>query len=95
MIATLKPLSGIDRVEPGVIFGLGGDRQGPHTREAAGTHRIRKQAAQPKLDIRRHSFSQRVVTCWNSLPDSLKGSQSVLAFKIGYDDWVGGGRLGA
>ena len=28
------------------------------------------------------------------LPDSLKGVWTVLAFKIGYDEWVSGGRLG-
>ena len=95
MIATYKILSGKDKVEPGVIFGLGGDGPGPRTRQAAGTHHIQKQAAQPKLDIRRNSFSQRVVSTWNSLPDSLKGAQTVLAFKIGYDEWVRGGRLGA
>ena len=95
MIATYKILSGKDKVEPGVIFGLGGDGPGPRTRQAAGTHHIQKQAVQPKLDIRRNSFSQRVVSTWNSLPDSLKGVQTVLAFKIGYDEWVRGGRLGA
>ena len=95
MIATYKILSGKDKVEPGMIFGLGGDGPGPRTRQAAGTHHIQKQAAQPKLDIRRNSFSQRVVSTWNSLPDSLKGVQTVLAFKIGYDEWVRGGRLGA
>ena len=47
------------------------------------------------MDIRRYSFSQRVVNTWNSLPDSLKGVKTVLGFKIGYDEWVRGGRLGA
>ena len=55
----------------------------------------RAQAVRPKLDIRRFSFSQRVISTWNQLPDSLKGVGTVLAFKIGYDEWVSGGRLGA
>ena len=46
-------------------------------------------------DIRRHSFSQRVITAWKLLPDSVKGVRTVLGFKIGYDEWVSGGRLGA
>ena len=95
MISAFKILSGLDKVEPGLIFGLDGEGPGPRTRQAAGTHRIKKQRTQPKSDIRRHSFSQRVVTSWNTLPDSLKEVQTVLAFKIGYDDWVRGGRLGA
>ena len=95
MIAAFKILSGIDKVEPGVTYGLGGGGLGPHTRQAAGTHQIKKQATQPKSDIRRRTISQRVFTSWNSLPDSLRGVQTVLAFKIGNDEWVRGGRLGA
>ena len=71
------------------------DGPGPRTRQTAGVYPIRAQAVKPKLDIRRHSFSQRVVITWNSLPDSLKGVETVLGFKMGYDEWVGGGRVGA
>ena len=48
-----------------------------------------------KLGIRRYSFSQRVANRWNSLPDNLKRAKTVLEFKIGYDEMVEGGRLGA
>ena len=34
---------------------------------------------------------QRVVRTWNPLPDSLKRVGTVEGFKIGYDEWVGGG----
>ena len=34
-----------------------------------------------RLDIRRNSFSQRVVNTWNSLLDRLNRVESVLAFK--------------
>ena len=87
--------SGKDKVEPGVLFGLPGDGPGPRTRQTAGVHPIRAQAVKPKLNIIRHSFSQRVVTTWNSLLDSLKGVETVLGFKVGYDEWVGVGRVGA
>ena len=93
MIATYKIMTGKDKVEPGVFFGLAGD--GPGTRQAAGAHHIRAQAVKPKSDIRRYSFSQRVISTWNLLPDSLKGVGTVLQFKIGYDEWVSQGRLGA
>ena len=49
----------------------------------------------PKLDIRRNSFSQRVVTPWNALPARVKGVLTVEGFKVGYDEWVRGGRVGA
>ena len=95
MIATYKIMTGKDKVEPGVFFGLAGDGPGPWTRQAAGAHHIRAQAVKPKLDIRRYSFSQRVISTWNLLPESLKGVGTVLQFKIGYDEWVSQGRLGA
>ena len=38
-----------------------------------------------RLDIRRYSFSHRVVNLWNSLPNNIKEVETVLAFKIGYD----------
>ena len=95
MLATYKILSGKDRVDPRTIFNLAEEGPGLRTRQAAGMHHIRKQAVRPRLDIRRYTFSQRVVNTWNQLPDSLKAVDTVLAFKIGYDEWVKGGRLGA
>ena len=93
MIETYKIMSGKDRVDPRIFFDLAGD--GPRTRQAAAVQHIRAQVVRPRLDIRRFSFSQRVISTWNLLPDSLKGVGTTLAFKIGYDKWVGGGRLGA
>ena len=49
-----------------------------------GVYNIR--AVNDRLDIRRNSFSQRVVNTWNSLPDSLKGVGTVLGFKTGFDE---------
>ena len=93
MIATYKILSGKDKVAPGMLFDLPGE--GLRTRLAAGVHHIRPQAVRPKLDIRRNTFSQRVVSTWNSLPDRLKEVLTVDGFKAGYDAWVSGGRVGA
>ena len=95
MIATYKILSGKDKVDPGLIFSMGGVGPGPQTRQTTAIHHIRKQTAKPKTDIRRYSFSQRVVTTWNALPDRLKGVDTVLAFKVGFDKWVKDGRPGA
>ena len=64
------------------------DGEGLRTRRGTGVFNIR--GSNDRLDI-----SQRVVNTWNSLPDSLKGVGTVLGFKIGYDEWVSGGRLGA
>ena len=86
MITTYGIMTGKDRVEPGVFFGLAEDVPGVQTRQAA-HHHIRAQPVKPKLDIRRHSFSQRVITTWNMLPDNLKeegtGCSSRLAMMHG------------
>jgi hypothetical protein len=55
----------------------------PRTRQAAGVHHIRAQAVRPKLDIKRFSFSQRVLSIWNLLPESLKGVGVVMAMMSG------------
>jgi len=62
---------------------------------AAGVHPIRTQLVKPKLDIRRNCFSQRVVNPWNAPPARVKGVLTVEGFKVGYDEWVSGGRVGA
>ena len=92
MIATYKIMSGKDKVDPGLLFQRGGERQGPRTRGDARVHSIRQVGA--RLDIRRYFFSHRVVSLWNSLPNIIKKVETVLAFKIGYDKWVGKGVLG-
>jgi hypothetical protein len=88
-------MSGKDRVDPKIFFDFAWDGPGPRMRQAAAVHHIRPQVVRPKLDIRRFSFSQRVISTRNLLPDSLTGVGTTMAFKIGYDEWVSGGRLGA
>ena len=88
MIATYKVMSGKDKVDPGVLFTLPGEER--LTRHTAGAHPIRSQVVKPKLDIRRNTFSQRVVTPWNSLPDRVKAVGTVDGFKAMYDEWVRG-----
>ena len=38
-------------------------------------------------EIRRNFFSQKKVDKWNNLPDSIKKSDTVNAFKNGLDDY--------
>ena len=93
MITTYRIFTGRDKVDPGLFFDMVADGEGLRTRRGTGVFNIR--VTNDRLDIRRNSFSQRVANTWNSLPDSLKGVNTVLAFKIGYDEWVNGGRVGA
>jgi len=38
------------------------------------------------LDIRKNFFSIRVVKGWNQLPEAVKGSMTLYAFKNSYDE---------
>ena len=86
-------MTGKDKIDPGLFFELAREGGGPRTRRAEGVNNIR--VVQARLDIRRYSYSHRVVNTWNSLPDSTKGAGTVLKFKLAYDEWVKGGGLGA
>ena len=61
------------------FFDMVADGEGLRTRRCTGVFNI--SGSNNRLDIRRNSFSHRVVITWNSLPDSLKGVGTVLAFK--------------
>ena len=79
MITTFRIMTGMDKVDPGLFFDMVADGEGLRTRRGTGVINIR--GSNNRLDIRRNSFSHRVVNTWNSLPDSLKGVGTVLAFK--------------
>ena len=38
-----------------------------------------------RLDIRKHSFSKRIINSWNSLPSSVVNAKTVNGFKNAYD----------
>ena len=74
-------------MDPGLFFDMVADGEGLRTRRGTGVFNIR--GSNDRLDIRRNSFSQRVINTWNSLPDSRKGVGTVLAFKnLGRDSGV-------
>ena len=40
-----------------------------------------------RLDVRKYSFSNRVVDLWNSLPDSVISAETVFTFETRLDDY--------
>ena len=46
---------------------------------------LKEEAA--RLEIRRNSFAVRAAKTWNSIPDEVKESKSINAFKNAYDAW--------
>ena len=78
-------MTGQDDVDPSLLFQpVATSRNGPGTRHAAGLHNVVQQMS--KGDIRRNFFSQRVVSPWNSLLDSVKSAGNVNTFKNRLDE---------
>jgi hypothetical protein len=70
-----------------------GDREGPRTRTAGGHDNLKM----PRFgsEVRRNSFSIRVIKSLNGLPDTVKQADTVPRFKNGLKEYIkNGGRLG-
>ena len=48
-------------------------------------HKMKLTNERSRLDIRKHSFSQRIINSWNSLLASVVNAKSVNGFKNAYD----------
>ena len=74
MIQVFKIFKSVDNIETNKFFIV------DHGRETRGHNKkIRKR--QCHLDIRKHSFSNRVVNFWNGLPQEVVSSDSLATFK--------------
>ena len=80
MHQVFKIINKLERVDPGVFFQL--NAQNKVTRG----HSSRIYKPKPRLNIRKNSFSVRVVNDWNSLPQHLIDSGSLDEFKAGLDE---------
>ena len=56
-----------------------------HINELGGGHKFK--IFNVNLDIRKYSFSQRVIDTWNNLPESVVESSSINQFKSNNDHW--------
>ena len=77
LIETFKIFKGFVNVDPSTFFTLS-DR-------VSRGHSLKLYKYQASLDIRKYSFSHRVVNEWNDLPSSIIESSSVNSFKGGLD----------
>lgn len=82
MIEVWKIMHGKDDIDPGGLFCLVDDYSSRLTRRSNSLMLVQPKA---RLDIRKYSFSHRVVDDWNRLPDELKSASCLLTFKINYD----------
>lgn len=82
MIQVYKIMHGINDVRKETFFEMAEEDRG--TRR--GKFKIQKRT---RLTIRKNSFSHRVVSTWNRLPDSVVCANSVNEFKNGVDKALG------
>jgi hypothetical protein len=93
MVQTFKILRGYGNIDENRFFERMDDRQNNRTRLAAGTDNLK--LPRVRTDVKKNAFSVRVIRSWNSLPDTIKSSGSVLAFKNGIKSFIeNGGRPG-
>ena len=86
MVVMFRFMTGIDDVDPRLWFDVAGEAMGVRTRQGYGCFNVRQQHS--RTEVRRNFFSQRVVSQWNNLPDTIKSVSTVDHFKNMYDEWV-------
>ena len=73
LIEVFKILNGIDKCDKDQLF-----RMQTNQRTRGHTQNLFKR--QFRLDLRKYSFSQRVIDDWNSLPEDVASSESINQF---------------
>ena len=96
LIETFKTMKGYNKIDKRTWFKLIDDSQArPNTRQNTcvtqegevekKTDVLERERA--RLDVRANFFTVRVVKRWNELPENVKNSRSVNAFKNAHDTW--------
>ena len=81
MIETFKMLKGISNVDYREFFRL------VENRKTRG-HMLKLEKVRSRTNLRKYSFSQRIVNTWNNLPESVVAAESVNSFKNRYDSYM-------
>ena len=79
LVQVYKIINKKDDVNPATWFELVGAEPARVTRHTRDPDNIKKQ--QPKTDLRKHFFSNRVIDRWNTLPSEVKRAKNVAIFK--------------
>ena len=83
LIQAFKIMSEVDKVQ-GTLFTKVSELHTKATRQAVKENLV---VIKPRLDIRKHFFSCRVVRDWNSLPHALQQARNVNTFKSGLENF--------
>ena len=79
LVQTFKILKGIDDVDPTTWFRTVGNEVTRATRSTS--YHLNLIGGRSNTEVRRNFFTNRVVSIWNALPDSVKESPNVNVFK--------------
>ena len=79
MLETFKIFKGIDKLDPSTFFCMNDRVSRDHNQKL-----FKKHSA---LDVRKFSFSHRVINEWNKLPSYIVSADSINAFKNGLDHY--------
>ena len=79
LIQTFKIIHGIDDVNANIWFELVGENPARLTRNTS--HPLNITSKNPRNEIRKNFFSNRVIEKWNMLPSDIKDSRNVSSFK--------------
>jgi hypothetical protein len=82
MIETFKILKGKEQINRDQFFQLDNNEHGLRG------HDWKIVKSRSRLDLRKYSFSQRVVNGWNRLPASVVDAETVNRFKNAYDNFL-------
>ena len=91
MIQTWKILHGYDNVREATWFTRLNSTAVRDTRASSSPYTLVQNRA--NTELRRNTFSYRVVRGWNSLPINVQSSSTVNAFKSSYDVWFQSSRV--
>ena len=75
LIQTFKLLKGLDQINYNNFFVL-------HVNTSRRSHTLKVAKPRARLDIQLHSFSRRVINCWNNLLVEIVECQSINNFKL-------------
>ena len=82
LIETYKILTGLERIDAGRMFPMVWESR---TR----SHNLRIQGRSFRMELRRHFFTQKVVSLWNSLPQEAVDAKTLNVFKRRLDIALG------
>ena len=88
MVQTHKIINNIDKVSRSHWFELVNDNRTATVRTRLAADELNIRVKPCRTELRKNFFTNRVVSTWNGLPESLKRAKTSSAFKTAYDKHI-------